>query len=344
MQQFDYLVYVGRFQPFHKGHLEVLRRALAKARTVIVVLGSARRARNIKNPFLDDERQKMITAAVEDMNAGDVGRIVFCPVRDYYDNDKWVAAVRNAVRSVTGPHARVGIIGHHKDHSSYYLHEFPDWSLVHEQNCAGLCATDIRGKLFAQRDSLDSEELATDVPEAVLRFLREFRQSPPFADLAEEFSAVQTYKLAWAAAPYPPIFVTVDAVVRCNDKVLFIKRGNHPGRGQWALPGGFVEQNEALRDGAIRELLEETGLPVGSDVLRNSIVDAAVFDHPDRSVRGRTITHGFLFDINTQECPSLIAADDAAEARWIPVSSLSDVETMVFEDHLHIVDRFLGVL
>ncbi|HVK55367.1 MAG TPA: bifunctional nicotinamide-nucleotide adenylyltransferase/Nudix hydroxylase [Burkholderiales bacterium] len=341
---FDYLVYIGRFQPFHKGHQEILRRALEKSAKVIVVLGSAHRARNIKNPFSDDERRQMILTAMEDAMPGAGGRIIFCPLRDYYNDDKWVPAVREAVAKAAPSSTRIGIIGHDKDDSSYYLHKFPDWQWVSEENYHGLSATDLRRFWFSASDEEAWKRLAVATPASVLSFLKEFRESPAYADLAGEFSAVEEGKAAWSSAPYPPVFVTVDAVVRCKGHVLMVKRGGLPGRGQWALPGGFVEQNERLREASIRELAEETGLGVSADVLRASLVDRDVFDHPDRSVRGRTITHGFFFDVAADELPAVVGADDAVEARWVLIDELVGMETAIFDDHLHIVNRFLKVL
>jgi bifunctional NMN adenylyltransferase/nudix hydrolase len=126
--------------------------------------------------------------------------------------------------------------------------------------------------------------------------------------------------------------------------VLLVERANHPFRGMWALPGGFVEQNERLRDAAVRELAEETRLPIPSGELRSAIVDVAVFDDPERSVRGRTITHGFFFDLKERELPAVAGADDAAEARWFHIGSICDMETEIFEDHIYIMNRFLKIL
>ncbi len=341
-REFDYLVYIGRFQPFHNGHLAVLLRALAQANTVVVVLGSGCRARNIKNPFSDGEREQMIIASVRDVCAQDAARVAFRAVRDYYDNARWVAAVKRAVGEVTlQQDARLGIIGHVKDDSSYYLHEFPEWRLVQQDNHAGLCATDLRRSVFAPDGDAAWNVSAAAVPQAVLRFLQEFRQRPAFADLANEFAAIEQYRASWASAPYPPIFVTVDAVVRCAEHVLLVRRGAHPGRGQWALPGGFLETSETLQEGAIRELREETGLAIDPEALRRAIAGWATFDHPNRSVRGRVISHAFFFDLVGDERPDVAGGDDAAEARWFPISSLCGMETILFEDHLCIMDRFL---
>lgn len=336
----DMLVYVGRFQPCHNGHLRVLQSALQKAARVILILGSARRARNIKNPFSDEERLTMLRQAVEEAMPGASARLTIVPLRDCYDNDRWVAAVKQAVASVAPMDARIGLIGHVKDNSSYYLREFPDWPLILEDNHGGISATDLRRLLFAGPQGA-AEALESQVPAAVAKFLNAFRGSADFADLATEYAYVTAEQAAWKAAPYPPVFVTVDAVVRCNGHLLMVRRAGHPGRGQWALPGGFVEQHEWLRDAAVRELREETGLAVVSDLLRRSLVGKEVFDYPDRSVRGRTITHAYFFDLPGDTLPDVHAADDAAEARWQSLAELPGVATGIFEDHLHIAEWFI---
>jgi bifunctional NMN adenylyltransferase/nudix hydrolase len=345
MKDFDYLVYIGRFQPFHNGHLALLKSALERTRHVIAVLGSARRARNIKNPFSDQERERMILATAAETIGPDVAhRLSVCPVRDYYDDTRWVSAVQEAVRLVAGRSAKIGVVGHLKDHSSYYLQAFPEWDLIEESNQTQHSATGVRELYFRSAGGPLPVELASIVPPAVLRFLESFRATPEYADLIDEFGHVVSGERAWAGAPYPPVFATVDAVLRARDHVLLIKRGASPGKGQWALPGGFIEPRQRLLEGAVRELQEETRIDLPPALLRQSLAGREVFDHPDRSVRGRTITHAFFFDLGTQAPPAVAAADDAAQASWMPICELLTNETMIFEDHLHIIDRFLGVL
>jgi bifunctional NMN adenylyltransferase/nudix hydrolase len=79
---------------------------------------------------------------------------------------------------------------------------------------------------------------------------------------------IEKYKESWKAAPFPPTFVTVDAVVVQSGHVLLVKRKAMPGAGLWALPGGFLNQEETLLDGAIRELKEETKIKVPVPVLK----------------------------------------------------------------------------
>jgi bifunctional NMN adenylyltransferase/nudix hydrolase len=67
-----------------------------------------------------------------------------------------------------------------------------------------------------------------------------------------------------------------------------------------------------------------------------------VFDAPERSVRGRTITHAFHFALPPGAQPAVAGGDDADRAQWVPLPRLREMEEQVFEDHYHIVRRFAG--
>jgi bifunctional NMN adenylyltransferase/nudix hydrolase len=154
--------------------------------------------------------------------------------------------------------------------------------------------------------------------------------------MLEEFAHVRDYRARWDQAPYPPVFVTADAVVIQSGHVLLVRRGGFPGKGLWALPGGFVGQEERIEDAAIRELREETRLKVPARVLRGLIKGSRVFDDPHRSSRGRTITHAFLIHLPPDlALPEIRAASDAREARWVPLGELREDE--MFEDHHAII-------
>lgn len=115
-----------------------------------------------------------------------------------------------------------------------------------------------------------------------------------------------------------------------------------PGKGLWALPGGFAGQDESVLDAFLRELKEETRLKLPLPVLRGSLKNDHVFDHPDRSLRGRTITHAFHFEFPSGELPPAKGSDDADKARWVPVSQALEMSNQLFEDHRHILEFFLG--
>jgi bifunctional NMN adenylyltransferase/nudix hydrolase len=337
---FDVIVLIGRFQPFHNGHAGLLQAALAKAGRVLIVLGSSFRARSARNPFTWEERAGMITASLAE---NDARRVTFIPARDYYDDRRWATAVEESVQKETEKQwlvaPRIALAGHHKDESSYYLDLFPRWTFVAMERQGDFDATPIRRIYFDAENAAARASLQERVPQAVARFLADWATQPAFTALQTEHRAIDDYKKQWGSGP----FVTLDAIVTAAAHVLMVRRGNTPGVGLWALPGGFLEGRERLWQGAIRELKEETGLNITDIELEHALRGVAVFDHPDRSQRGRIITHAHWFDLSLNTLPDVTGADDAAEARWIPVAELTAMETQLFEDHLHILNHFLNV-
>ncbi|KQW00107.1 bifunctional nicotinamide-nucleotide adenylyltransferase/Nudix hydroxylase [Rhizobacter sp. Root1221] len=339
----DVAVYVGRFQPFHLGHLALLKHALSVAPRVVLVIGSAHQARSPKNPFTWRERAEMVRLALDE---GDRARVDFLPVRDYYDEARWVAAVQAGVKALAGPPVSVALVGHFKDATSDYLKAFAGWSVVPVARVTAADGTALRDALFgAPARSIDATlaALVEHAPATTLDFLRAWVALPHFAELADEWRMLQQYKTAWAAAPYPPVFVTVDAVVRCAGRVLLVRRGQAPGKGLYAVPGGFIEARETVYQSAVRELKEETGLGLLDATMRRALTAVAVFDHPDRSQRGRTITHAHCFDLGDRELPEVAGADDALSADWVPVADLAALEDRFHDDHFHMLDHFLGL-
>lgn len=161
------------------------------------------------------------------------------------------------------------------------------------------------------------------------------------ATAGEDQAWADAYKSSWAGSPHPPVFVTADAVVIQRKCVLLIRRKGMPGRGRLALPGGYVEQNETILDAAIRELLEETGLafdgiPYEPSAPLSWLAGVTVIDKPNRSIRGRVITHAFLFELpSSLRAPEVTAGDDAGSVAWHEVATLDPAE--FFEDHFDII-------
>ena len=144
----------------------------------------------------------------------------------------------------------------------------------------------------------------------------------------------------YKALPYKPIFTTVDACVVQSGHVLLVKRRAAPGKGLWALPGGFLNADEYVDDAVLRELREETGIKVPEPVLRGSVVCWDKFDHPHRSARGRTITFAYLIHLADGKLPKVKGADDAEKAKWVPIADVR--RDMIFEDHYHIINSLMG--
>jgi bifunctional NMN adenylyltransferase/nudix hydrolase len=140
------------------------------------------------------------------------------------------------------------------------------------------------------------------------------------------------------------VLVTVDCVVKCRERVLLIRRGQAPGKGLLAVPGGFLEQRETTLQAALRELEEETHLALPPATLRACLKATDVFDQPDRSQRGRTITHGHFFDLGDRDFPAIRADDDAAQADWTPIDQLRAMEDRFLDDHFQMLDHYLNLL
>lgn len=133
------------------------------------------------------------------------------------------------------------------------------------------------------------------------------------------------------ASAYPTVAVTVDLVVLTirDDElcVLLIRRGGAPYKGQWALPGGFVQPGEDLDEAAARELHEETGLSP-QDV---HVEQLATYGAPRRDPRMRVVSVAYL--ALSPDLPSPESGSDAAAARWIPVTPLLDRSSRLAFDH-----------
>jgi len=341
----DLAVLIGRFQPFHNGHLSLLKQALVLAPRVVVVIGSAFSARSPKRPFDWQECARMVRGAVPDSERG---RILCVPVRDYFDEARWVSAVRGAVAQALSEHqvpppTSTVLLGHFRDPTRDYLHAFPDWTLHTLGSTPIRRASALRDALFA-RGEQGLADISAEVPASTIDFLGEWSSRPSFEKLRQEAATLREYDIAWSVAPYPPVLVTVDCVVKCRDRVLVIQRGHAPGKGLLAVPGGFLEQRETTFQSALRELEEETHLAVPPATLQGCLKGNDVFDRPDRSQRGRTITHGFFFDLGDREPPPIRADDDAAAASWMPIDQLCASEDRFLDDHFQMLDHYLALL
>ncbi|MDR1461250.1 MAG: bifunctional nicotinamide-nucleotide adenylyltransferase/Nudix hydroxylase [Campylobacteraceae bacterium] len=320
-------IYIGRFQPLHNGHLHVLEHA-QKIGDTLVLIGSAKEARNIKNPFpmaLVREMLKPYATFIEEIS-------------DYpFDDSPWLAEIQEKVSKYDYKYDKVYIIGHDKDESSYYLKSFPQWTLKNIDNYKKINATTIREELY--KGNIPKNILSLHVE----KIIKDFMQTKEWQNRIEEYQNHLKMKEAWSKAPYEPIFVTTDCVTVCNGHILLVIRGGNPGKGLYALPGGFLDGKLTIQESAIKELREETRIKLSKAVLIGSIKKSEVFDKPDRSTRGRTITHAFLLQLGGVELPAVKGGDDAKKAFWIPLSKVKENRFMMFEDHFHIIRKLTNI-
>lgn len=338
-KKYDTLVLIGRFQPFHTAHLLLASRATAHANKLIFICGSANQPRTYKNPFTFQERYDMIYEATRGMR-GPLSIDIEPNPDTIYNDQAWAVRVQGIVAKHTQPGDRIGIIGHRKDPSSFYLDMFPQWGFEEVELLEPLDATDIR-ELYFKRD-VNMKFIKHVVPPTTFEFLEAFKETDAYEQIIKEREFVVEYKKQYAGLKYPPIFVTADAVVIQSGHVLMIKRRAEPGKGLWALPGGYVNAStdRTVEDAMLRELREETMIKVPAPVLKGNIVRNKVFDAVDRSPRGRIITHAFHIELPDGELPKVKGSDDAEKARWVPIAEVRSEDC--FEDHYEILQHFLG--
>lgn len=340
-KKYDILVFIGRFQPIHNAHLAIIQQAKLLCNKLIIVTGSAEQPRTYKNPFTSQEREHMLLDATRGLLDFKFSIDIEKNIDTIYNDQAWAIRIQSIVNKYTGKLAcNIGIIGHKKDESSFYLDMFPQWTFEPVEEIEPLGATDIRDLFF--RPSCNMNFIKHVVPQSTYEFLDKFRNTPEWNQVVNERKFIEKYKKQYEHLPYAPIFVTSDAVVICSGHILLIQRKAEPGKGLWAIPGGFVnaKTDKSVRDAAIRELREETGIKVPAPVLIGSIVDSKVFDAIDRSSRGRTITHAFKIVLPDGELPKVKGSDDAEKAKWIPIADIDS--NLMFEDHAELISYFVG--
>lgn len=339
MKKLDAIVYIGRFQPFTNAHYRIVKQALSKAKKLIIVIGSAKRSRSFRNPFTAEERKDMISS-IKDLKKAKIEYIL--QPNSNYNFNWWVKDVQEQVGKLTNPGDKIGIIGHKKDSSSYYLNYFPQWEFIELPELEdGLSATSVRNSYFMDATAV---VLDLNVPEDVEDWLYYWKRNNRniFEAIKDEKKFIVEYKKQWENAPFQPIFVTTDAMVLCKGHILLIRRRFNPGKDLYGMPGGFINPTEYLKDCAVRELKEETKIDVDKFVLKNSIELVKVFDDPYREARGRGITHCFLFNLNLKDLPKVKGSDDAYGAQWIPLGDLDKMQDQFFGDHYQIIKNMLG--
>ncbi len=116
--------------------------------------------------------------------------------------------------------------------------------------------------------------------------------------------------------PAQPV-VGVGAVIVDDGRVLLIKRGHAPLKGEWSLPGGAVELGESLEQALVREVREETGL----EVVVGPVVE--IFERIQRNAGNRVEYHFVVVDYVCRPCGGHLAhASDADDACWVTIDEL----------------------
>ena len=339
-------IYIGRFEPAHNGHVETFKYCNKNYDRTLVLIGSKNKRRTLKNPFPVEMVRNWV------LENSDRSTQTF-PINDYlYSDNKWIAQIEDLVYSIYNKEEHdFTIVGHEKDSSSYYLKIFPTWKVdLLPEFDNGISATEIRNKIFDENiGGMELLEfLSQHTPKNVCSDIFKFMESKEFSNLLEEKKYFDREDEKFKNYPYKDTlkFNCSDAVVVCDGNVLLIERDRAPGKGTWALPGGFVNSGETYEQCAIRELFEETCLKVPEKVLKGSLKRSKIFDNPNRNFGIPRITNAFYFEIQPDykngypKLPKIKGSDDASNAKWV---SLAEARHMVlFDDHSDIVDYFVN--
>jgi bifunctional NMN adenylyltransferase/nudix hydrolase len=312
-------IFIGRFQPAHQGHVHALGIASTQVDKLYILIGSANACRSIKNPWTYSERADQLRKKLRNEN---ITNFEIVPLNDHpYNDTQWIADVRATVE-----HFEMGepiLFGHMKEGNNY-LRWFPDWKFRDVEAQYNINATAVRQHMFNTN--------SPDMPSTV----------------HDDYAYYEKEKVTFAGYPFPETlnFNCSDAVLECQGHVLLIQRKFAPGRGAWALPGGFRNQRETFLDCAIRELIEETNVRVPEKVLRGSIVKTELFDDPRRSFGIPRNSLAVYMRINPNpdgSLPRANGADDAALCKWVPLTdALNKIE--MYDDHAAIISKVTGVM
>jgi bifunctional NMN adenylyltransferase/nudix hydrolase len=311
-------IFIGRFQPVHEGHVHAIGLAASQVQKLYILVGSANQCRSIRNPWTFQERKQMLALKLHSQR---ITNYEILPLNDHrYSNTQWMSEVRATIE-----HYGMGspiLFGHMKEGNDY-LKWFPELKFKSIEAQYSINATQVRERMFVENDPF--------MPETV----------------KDDYAFYQKEKQLFAGYPFPETlnFNCSDAILECQGHILLIQRKFAPGRGAWALPGGFRNQRETFLDCAIRELIEETNVRVPEKVLRGSIVKTELFDDPSRSFGIPRNTMAVYMRINPNpdfSLPRANGADDAALCKWVPLTdALNNIE--MYDDHKDIVSKVTGV-
>ena len=177
-RRFSRALYVGRFQPFHLGHLEAVKHILNESDEVVIVIGSAQHSHTLENPFTAGERATMIRLALDEAGI-DPGRYYIIPVTDLDVHGIWVSHVVSLVPKFDVVYTNEPLTRRLFLECGFEVRPIPFYK---RELCS---ATEIRRRMLAGRSW---EEL---LPGSVVEFIREINGVERLRDLAKTDEVVK---------------------------------------------------------------------------------------------------------------------------------------------------------
>lgn len=330
----QYVVFIGRFEPFHIGHRAIVEEALVKGEHVIVLIGSSFRHRSPKNPWTAREREEMIRSS---FSSDDNLRLSFSYLEDRYNSALWAEDAKAAVKSIVEgrgdvyANSSVRIIGREKDGSSYYLNIFPEWSPVLEiHSCDSLSATELRDFLFFGGNG-GLSLIKANVPFSVYEILKTFQEySLAFDSLKKDAAISRSEKFK----NKDHILNMMSLVLKKNNKLFLTKRQELPGLGLLNLPNTLMSDDVDFIQ-MVAEIFSKMDVKVTLETLKKSIKKTHVFDEVDRSEYGRILNHAILIDLKELE------NFETSNGHWFDFNQLEKLKEHLFEDDYRTIRHFL---
>jgi bifunctional NMN adenylyltransferase/nudix hydrolase len=309
-------VYIGRFQPFHNGHLNSIISALQKSHRLILVLGGAYLSPSIRGPWSVEERIQMIQSCLTKQQ---LNRIDFIYVRDrLYCEQLWIQNVKGEVAKLIDSHLPIAIIGHEKDSSSYYLKVFPQWVFLETGNFKGINATDIRKSYFLSENLKSAYD---KMPKPISNWLKNYRKKMAFKIIKEKYIYIQKMKL--------------NKKLNLNSEVsnVFILRKNLFSMPEIEDFNQFDPQNSILNEIIFKNF---------NNKLNFKLLNQRIFDYSDRYPIGMQKSNTFYFQLNHENLPTVLPGKNSEHVEWTLLDDIHLLENQIYADHFQIMKWFLN--
>ena len=324
---------LGRFQFFHKGHERLIVEAAAKCDILLILIGSSQEFGTAKNPMSLMQRSHTICECLVSNGIDDV---LLIPVADVlYDDQAWLDNVLDsiAVWDIELPEQTpLYCFDRGGDHQERQMMEpYFKTHCLGDDHC-GTSSTEVRHKYYYP---LLSADWRLGLPKYSWEYIETLDLSPAKEEAYEQHKEDWKWNPAKEFAPFPlPNFDCVDMIVRDHlGDILTIVRGEYPGKGKLAMPGGAVDLGETFLQAAVRELKEETGLTA-------KVEDVKFLDLFSAGLRGGN-RNTFVYYVDFESCEGILSPQEGEvqSLQWSKVPEIG--EHGWFSDHAHIINKVL---
>ena len=318
---------IGRFQPLHNGHVDLIMEAKDAADKVLVLVGSTNRLPDFKNPFSYEERKSLLVETF-----GSSIEVRALPDKD--SDDEWASEVIAHVLSIEEDPTEVMVFCNDKDEAFYRKTlVFP----VTTVNNIDISATQIRESWY------EGDVRYNDMPACSSMLLEEHKD---YIRLVTEHDTTSHMKdVKTQGHPFGnPVEPVSFAVIIQDGQILVGRRGGPRGAGQLGLAGGFVENTETTLDACIRETKEELGVDLKSLISNGQAVCMAQAISENLGDLGvRTLGINYLFVIKPDTNVEInVDAEETTGYAWVPYLDICEDKTLLFFNHNRIVRQLLS--